>query len=203
MGQRESFARNPQHVEAMSGHNPEELLDTALSAISDDADWRAVLDRLPVPIYTTDTQGAVTYWNEACVRFAGREPQLGRDRWCVTWQLYTTNGDRMLHEDCPMAVAIHEKRPVRDMVAIAERPDGSRVAFRPYPTPLFAEDGSLTGAVNLLIDVTDEQSEALHDQAERCRRLADSLYTRESSIVLQQMAERFEQTAAEFDKKRR
>ncbi len=186
----------------MSGHNPEQILDTALTALGGDADWRVILDRLPVPIYTTDERGCVTFWNHACVSFAGREPQLGRDRWCVTWQLYTTNGDRLLHEDCPMAQAIHEKRPVRDTIAIAERPDGSRVAFRPYPTPLFATDGSLTGAVNVLIDVTDEQSEALHDQAERCRRLASALYTRESSIVLEQMAERFEQNAQDLDTKR-
>ena len=186
----------------MSGPNPEEMLDQALSAIDNDADWRSALDRLPVPIYVTDDRGGVTFWNAACVGFAGREPQLGQDRWCVTWQLYTMNGDRLLHEDCPMAQAIHEKRPVRDAIAIAERPDGSRVAFRPYPTPLFAKDGSLTGAVNMLIDVSDEQSEALHDQAERCRRLAGALYTRESSIVLEQLAARFEQSANELDGKR-
>ena len=69
-------------------------------------------------------------------------------------------------------------------------------AFRPYPTPLFDEHGVLTGAVNMLIDVTEEQSEALHEQAERCRRLARSLYSRDSTIVLQDMAEGFEQTAA-------
>ncbi len=98
-----------------------------------------------------------------------------------------------------MAQAIHQKRPVRDAIAIAQRPNGSRVAFRPYPTPLFAADGSLTGAVNMLIDVTDEQSEALHEQADRCRRLAGALYTRESAIVLEQMAARFEQSANELD----
>ena len=98
-----------------------------------------------------------------------------------------------------MAQAIQEKRVIRDAVAIAERPDGSRIAFRPYPTPLFDSDGQLTGAINMLIDVTDEQTEALHDQASRCRRLADALYTRESNIVLQHMAECYERTAAELN----
>lgn len=182
--------------------DPELLLDTALSAISADADWRLVLDRLPVPIYATDAGGSVTYWNRACIEFAGREPELGRDRWCVTWQLYTLDGDPLAHKDCPMAEAINQQRPVRDTIAIAERPDGSRVAFRPYPTPLFADDGSLTGAVNMLIDVTDEQSKSLHEQANRCRRLARSLYTRESSIVLEGMASRYEQAASELDAKR-
>src|SRR6185369_9300719 len=117
----------------MHGHlTPQAYLDTALSALSSGGDDRSVLDELPVPIYTTDASGAVTYWNRACVEFAGREPELGRDRWCVTWQLFTTAGDPLRHEECPMAEAIKLQRAVRDAIAIAERPDGSRVAFRAY-----------------------------------------------------------------------
>ena len=178
--------------------DPNAFLDTALDALAANSDWRSVLDELPVPIYVADTEGAVTYWNHACVELAGRVPQLGQDRWCVTWKIYTTTGEFMPHEECPMAQAIREQRVIRDAVAIAERPDGSRIAFKPYPTPLFDNEGRLTGAVNMLIDVTDEQSDALHEQADRCRRLAGALYTRESSIVLEQMALRFERTAAEL-----
>src|SRR5690242_15475732 len=176
----------------LARHDPEQLLDTALNALSTSRDWRAVLDELPVPIYTTDAHGEVTYWNRACVELAGRQPRLGHDRWCVTWKIYTTTGDLVPHDQCPTAEAIKQARPIRDAVAIAERPDGSRIAFRPYPTPLFDDQGGVTGAVNMLIDITEEQSEALHEQAERCRRLADALYSRESNTVLQQMAERFE-----------
>jgi PAS domain S-box-containing protein len=182
---------------------PEQILESALTALSTEDDWRAMLDELPVPVYTADHEGAVTYWNAACVEFAGREPQIGRDRWCVSWQLYTVIGDRLPHEDCPMAQAIKQQVSVRDSIAIAERPDGSRRAFRPYPTPLFDEHGILTGAINVLIDVTEEQSEALHEQAERCRRLARSLYSRDSAIVLQGMAEGFEQSAANLSRKDR
>ena len=166
--------------------------------MSSSSGWSAVLDDLPAPIYTTDAEGNVTYWNRACIELAGRVPELGRDRWCVTWQLYTTSGEPMPHEQCPMADAIRERRTIRDQIAIAERPDGSRVAFRPYPTPLFDEHGELEGAINMLIDVSEEQSEVLTEQAARCRRLADALYTRESSTVLETMAERFEKAAADL-----
>lgn len=178
--------------------NPEHILDTALNALSTDSEWKSILDELPVPIYKTDARGAVTYWNRACVEFAGREPQIGRDRWCVSWKIFTTAGDYLPHHECPMAQAIRERRIIRDSVAITERPDGTRIAFRPYPTPLFDERGELTGAVNMLIDVTEEQSEALHEQAERCRRLAGALYSRESMTVLQKMADGFERSAAEL-----
>jgi PAS domain S-box-containing protein len=186
----------------LARNDPDHLLDTALSALAAGGECHELLDSLPVPIYTTDAEGAVTYWNSACVDFAGRQPELGRDRWCVTWQLYTTAGEPLRHEDCPMAQAIRQKAPVRDAIAIAERPDGSRVAFRPYPTPLFDTDGELTGAVNLLIDVSDEQSQALHQQAEHCRRLADATYDRATRKVLDDMAEGFDKTAEELTTKR-
>ena len=56
-----------------------------------------------------------------------------------------------------MAMALKEKRPIRGMEAIAERPDGTRVPFIPYPTPLFDAAGELIGAVNMLVDITDRK----------------------------------------------
>ena len=186
----------------LAGQNPEHYLSTALNALATGPECRSLLDELPVPIYTTDASGAVTYWNRACVEFAGREPELGQDRWCVTWHLYTTTGEPLSHEQCPMAQAIKHKRPIRDVIAVAERPDGSRVAFKPYPTPLFNEDGSLQGAVNMLVDVTAEQSETLHQQAERCRRLAGATYDGVTSNVLGAMADGFDKTADGLASKR-
>jgi PAS domain S-box-containing protein len=63
----------------------------------------------------------------------------------------------MRHDECPMAVAIRERRPVRGSEAIAERPDGSRVPFIPYPTPLYDSTGIFIGAVNLLVDAGDRK----------------------------------------------
>ena len=174
----------------------DQLVQTALEAVRSSSDWRTVLDELPVPTYTTDANGAVTYWNRACVDFAGRQPELGRDRWCVTWQLYTTSGDRLLHEDCPMAEAIKRRSEVRGDVAIALRPDGSRRAFTPYPTPIFDQAGNLTGAVNLLIDVSEEQARVLAEQAARCKRLALELLNKADSEMLARMANDYAATAA-------
>ena len=86
----------------LAGQDPEDYLDRALDALAAGEGCHALLDEIPVPIYTTDASGAVTYWNQACVDFAGREPQLGRDRRCVTWQLYTTVGEPLPHDKWPM-----------------------------------------------------------------------------------------------------
>jgi PAS domain S-box-containing protein len=172
------------------------IVETALAALNGGGDWRPVLDELPAPVYTTDPEGAVTYWNRACIDFAGRHPELGSDRWCVTWELYTTMGERLPHSECPMAEAIKERREVRDKIAIALRPDGTRRAFKAYPTPLFAGDGSLAGAVNVLIDVTEQQTSELSDQAARCRRLANATTDPEAAGILATMATGFAATAA-------
>jgi len=115
---------------------------------------RELLDALPAAIYTTDAAGRVTSYNQAAVEFSGRTPVIGSDHWCVTWRLYWPDGRPMAHDECPMARALNEDRPIRGGEAIAERPDGSRVAFMAYPTPLHDASGRLVGAVNMLVDLS-------------------------------------------------
>jgi hypothetical protein len=177
----------------------EELLRTAIAAVEDTgADLTSSLEALEVPVYITDAAGTVTHFNSACIEFTGRQPAAGRDRWCVTWKLFTDDGDFMPHDQCPMAVAIRDRRPVRGVTAIAERPDGTRVNFMPFPTPLLSEDGRLLGAVNLFIDVTDERRVAeLQSQAMKCRRLAAAVNDRRATAALTAMADEFDAMAGE------
>jgi PAS domain S-box-containing protein len=118
---------------------------------------RELLEALPAAIYTTDARGRITFYNQAAVNLAGREPVLGSDQWCVTWKLYWPDGTPMAHDQCPMAIALRENRAVRGGEAIAERPDGTRVPFIPYPTPLRDGEGRLLGAINMLVDITDRK----------------------------------------------
>jgi PAS domain S-box-containing protein len=175
----------------------DEILRTALDVVrAGDRALREALDELPAAIYVTDADGFVTYFNPACIDFAGRIPEVGQDRWCVTWKLYTDDGEFLPHEECPMAVAIKTRFPVRGLTAVAERPDGTRVNFQPYPTPVLGEDGELLGAVNMLIDVTDSrQAEFLRSQARRCRRLAASVGDAQTAETLNLMAEEYDDKA--------
>jgi PAS domain S-box-containing protein len=118
---------------------------------------RSLLDALPAAIYTTDAAGRITYYNDAAVDLAGRRPQLGTDEWCVTWRLYWPDGTPLAQDQCPMAVALKEDRAVRGVEAVAERPDGTKVPFIPYPTPLHDAAGRLVGAVNMLVDVSQRK----------------------------------------------
>ncbi|MVT71042.1 PAS domain S-box protein [Bradyrhizobium pachyrhizi] len=125
----------------------------SVSGMDSERQYRDLLQNLPAAIYTTDAEGRITFFNRACIDFAGRTPKIG-EMWCVTWKLYLPDGTPLPHDECPMAVALKENRPIRDAEAIAERPDGSRICFMPHPTPLRDECGRLTGAVNMLVDIT-------------------------------------------------
>jgi PAS domain S-box-containing protein len=119
--------------------------------------FQQVLDALPAAVYTTDAEGYVTYFNEPAAELAGRRPRVGVDQWCVTWRLRTEDGLPLPLDQCPMAIALKEARPVRGIVAWAVRPDGTQVPFMPYPTPLFDETGKLSGAINMLVDMTERK----------------------------------------------
>jgi PAS domain S-box-containing protein len=116
-----------------------------------------LLAAIPAAIYTTDAQGRVSYYNQAAVDLAGREPQLGADEWCVTWKLFRPDGTPLPHDECPMAVALKEGRAIRNAEAVAERPDGTRVPFIPYPTPLRDSEGKIIGAINMLVDISERK----------------------------------------------
>lgn len=128
------------------------LLKQALAAVRNrSADTSSALNAVPVAAYVIDRYGVLQHFNNECIRFAGRMPQVGRDMWCVTWKLFTVDGAPLPHDQCPMATAIQERRAIRNLAAIAERPDGTRLQFRPFPTPLMDGNGILIGALNILL----------------------------------------------------
>src|SRR5215813_13438726 len=110
-----------------------------------------LLEALPVAIYTTDADGRITFYNRAAAELWGNHPELGSSQWCGSWRLYWPDGRPLPHDECPMAIALREGREVRGVEAIVERPDGTRVRFLPYPTPLRDPSGRLVGAINLLM----------------------------------------------------
>ena len=120
--------------------------------------FREMIDRLPAAIYTTDAEGRLTHFNPAAVDFSGRVPELGTDQWCVSWKMFLPDGTPLPHDECPMAVALKGGRVIDGAECIAERPDGKRVWFTPYPRPLRDAEGRIVGGVNMLLDITERKT---------------------------------------------
>jgi PAS domain S-box-containing protein len=135
-----------------------------------------MLDSLGVAVYVTDTAGRITYFNEAAAELWGRRPMLGDARFCGSWRLFWPDGRPKRHDECPMAVAVREQRAVHGGEAVAERPDGARVPFAAYPTPLRDSMGQVVGALNVLVDISGRKATeaALADSEARLRGVFDT-----------------------------
>ncbi len=119
--------------------------------------FREAIEAVPAAVYMTDADGCLTYYNAAAATLWGCRPELGESKFCGSWKLYWPDGTPLPHDECPMALALRQRRPIRGMEAVAERPDGTRIPFIPYPTPLFDASGRLTGAVNMLVDISERK----------------------------------------------
>ena len=137
-----------------------------------------ILQALPAAVYTTDAAGRITFYNEAAAALWGCRPEIGKSEFCGSWKLYWPDGRPMAHGECPMAVSLRERREIRGMEAMAERPDGTMVPFAPYPTLLYDSSGTLIGAVNMLIDIGDRKRADMQAQ-----RLASIVQSSDDAIV--------------------
>jgi PAS domain S-box-containing protein len=77
-----------------------------------------------------------------------------------------------------MALALKHRRAIRDVEAISERPDGTRIPFVPYPTPFFDAEGNLVGGVNMLVDISNRKQNEL-----AARQLASIVESSDDAIV--------------------
>jgi two-component system CheB/CheR fusion protein len=150
-----------------------------------DAFFRRLVDALPAAVYVTDVDGRITYFNEAAAELWGCRPMLGESEWCGSWKLFWPDGRALPHDQCPMAQAVKEKRQIRGAEAIAERPDGVRVPFMPFPTPIYDASGMMIGAVNMLVDITDRKRNemAVQHLASIVESSDDAIVSKDLSII--------------------
>lgn len=151
----------------------------------------ALLHALPVGVYTTDAAGRITFFNETAAAMWGRRPELNSEQWCGSWRMYWPDGTALPHAECPMAVAIKERRNLNGggQEAVVERPDGTRVPFMAFPSVLRDSKGKVVGAVNMFVDITErkrneEQIAILAREAEH--RARNVLATVQATVHLSQ-----------------
>jgi PAS domain S-box-containing protein len=162
--------------------------------------YRNLVCALPAAVYTTDREGRITLFNDQAAALWGRRPNLGKDLWCGSWRIFQSDGTPLPHEQCPMAVALHEGRSVRGQEIVVERPDGTRVCVLPHPEPLRDAAGEIVGAVNMLVDISDRKraEEALREAHEELGRRVEERTAELAKVneALKAEIERHKQTEA-------
>jgi PAS domain S-box-containing protein len=118
-----------------------------------------LIEALPIAIYTCNKDGIITFYNETAAKLWGRHPQINQDSWCGSWKIWRSDGITPFPlDECPMAIALQTGQKIQGIEIIIERPDGSRRHVLPHPQPLWDTHGNVTGAINMLVDITDTKT---------------------------------------------
>ncbi|HEX5024865.1 MAG TPA: PAS domain S-box protein, partial [Agriterribacter sp.] len=129
--------------------------------------YRQLVQGISIALYTCDKEGRILLYNDAAVELWGRKPEVGVELWCGSWKIFDSHGKKLDLANCPIAVALKYGR-VESFEIIVERPDGTRRHVMPYPQPMFDDKGNITGAINLLLDITENKkvmAELQHSEA--------------------------------------
>lgn len=120
-----------------------------------------ILSHFPVPVYTTDAKGVISFYNIGAANLWGRKPQVNsptEQAFSGAWKMYHSDGTAMAHAQCPMALALKFKKSYHQTEITIERPDGSRANVLENINPLFDDNSELIGAVNLMYEITNLKS---------------------------------------------
>ncbi len=126
--------------------------------LSSEKRQRELLRALPVPCYVVDQQGRLVLYNQAAATLWGRTPELGAIYWQKVVELNTSTKVAVAPQQTPIAQTLRQKEPVRGVETLVVRSDGSQRWIVNHPDPIFDAQGNCTGAVNVVIDVTEERT---------------------------------------------
>jgi PAS domain S-box-containing protein len=146
-----------------------------------EAEFRGLLERLPAGAYICNADGLITYYNQRAAEIWGRAPGLngGEDGFYGSFKLYTPDGTPLRHDQCWMALALKDENEYNGREIVIERPDGTRISALAHTNPIRDAAGTLIGAVNILVDISDRK----HIERER-----EELLKKEKAALAQAQA---------------
>lgn len=122
-------------------------------------EFRRLLEKLPAGAYMCNPDGLITYYNQRAVELWGRAPKLNDpvDRFCGSFKLFSPDGAPICHDQCWMGLALRNSTEYNGHEIVIERPDGSRLTALAHANPIYDEAGTLLGAVNVLVDISERK----------------------------------------------
>ncbi|WP_040473869.1 PAS domain S-box protein [Flavobacterium frigoris] len=115
--------------------------------------FKNLIQNLPVGIQSCDAAGRILLFNKAAVAIWGREPEIGIDRYCGAFKLYSIDNQLIPLESSPMVSLLKDGIPQTGTV-IVEEPNGNRKTIIADLVPFFDTNKNVTGAVNVMTDIT-------------------------------------------------
>ncbi len=160
----------PQDSDVKSGKD----IETLNATLSESEErYRALLDLIPVAVYSTDVSGRIQQFNQRATELWGRTPTLGDTDQLFSGSFkYLPGGTSLPYARCPMATVVSgEIAEASNAELVIERPDGSRITVSENIVPLKNGNGEITGAMNCFHDISDRRQ--LERKAEQVDKLTE------------------------------
>jgi diguanylate cyclase (GGDEF)-like protein/PAS domain S-box-containing protein len=114
----------------------------------DSETYRDILDGLQIGVSVIDLQKKIVFWSDGAEQLTGyaRIDVLGHS--CTENILLhcDQNGCESCTENCPMATALHDARPI-EAISFVHHKSGHRIAVRTWAIPLRDKRGSIIGII--------------------------------------------------------
>lgn len=119
--------------------------------------YRELIQNLPVATYSCDAKGRIMIYNKAAVALWGREPEIEKDMWCGSLNVYNRAGLPLTFDLFPMTLALKERKSLVGEEIIIGRPNGDKRNVLTYSVPFINIQNKVTGAVNVMADITESK----------------------------------------------
>lgn len=137
---------------------------------------RLILDNLFDGVYFVDAAGIITYWNKSAELITGYSADETVGKKCSNGILrhISLDGQPLCETGCPLQAVLKEG-VVCDTSMFLHHKKGHRTPVTARMTPIIAEDGSITGAVEVFCNVSSKKDIVCQIEEIRKEAVYDSL----------------------------